>query len=635
MTKRIISLKINNCRAYCGQYDALTLPNGENVLIYGENGSGKSSLYKSMNNYFSRSLVTSFPFVKNRYFSHLEGSIKINFSDFSNSYPLQIVPNTNEEYTFGSVLADSDNDIQFIQTASQVKGFLDYTDLLKVYLHNEEKPNLFELIVLSLLGNHIPLASGGNFKFKSKWEQLQYDLIENSYTRNDRSHRNAINELPNFEIHLRSTLDLVFIELNRLLSTYFNDFNIQLKYILLPLNFNYGWKEHWYTTSDLRLDIFKDGVTIGGNYSDFLNEARLSAIAICLYLASLLQNPANIELKILFLDDVFIGLDAGNRLPILDILRHEFVNYQKFISTYDRHWFELARRQFEVHNDKSWSTLEIYVGTETISNNLIPKPILVKGSSNYEKAVQYLHDKIRPDYPAATNYFRKSVEELIQGLVPAYELIDSKNIQIADYKLTLLLIKTKNFLEKINADTSSVTKIIGLLHNLIHPLSHHEITSPIYRSELKVLESAISNIKELLINLDITNNFKCILEKDKKIKITIIVDAATNHFSFNELKLTDSLILNRNGGIPLLASCSCYTEKCYGTNNGNPIPPYNPRKTDAKFQYNSFEHACDSIYNFLLNKNNVPFAKANNYISQIEYHDGVNGWTPLLQRAVW
>lgn len=280
MAKRIVSLKIDNCRAYYGQYDALTLPNGENVLIYGENGSGKSSLYKSMNNFFLRSLATSLPFVKNRYLNHLEGSVKINFSEFNNSFPLQIVPNTNEEYTFGSVPAQSDNDIQFIQIASQVKGFLDYTDLLKVYLHNEDNPNLFDLIVLSLLGNHIPLASGGNFKFKNKWEQLQNDLIKNAYTRKDRSHRNAINELPNYEIHLRSTLDLVFNELNRLLDTYFPDFNIQLKYVLLPLNFNYGWKEHWYTTSDLRLEILKDGVTIGGNYSDFLNEARLSAIAI-------------------------------------------------------------------------------------------------------------------------------------------------------------------------------------------------------------------------------------------------------------------------------------------------------------------------------------------------------------------
>lgn len=171
MVKRIVSLKLNNCRAYSGNYDVLSLPNGENVLIYGENGSGKSSLFKAMNNYFSKSINTALPFIKNRYFENLEGEIKITFQDFVNDF--EPVPNTNHEYIFGSVV--SDNNVSFIQTASLTKGFLDYTDLLKVYLHNEERPNLFDLVVFSLLGNHIPLASGGNFKFKDKWFYIVYN----------------------------------------------------------------------------------------------------------------------------------------------------------------------------------------------------------------------------------------------------------------------------------------------------------------------------------------------------------------------------------------------------------------------------------------------------------------------------
>lgn len=631
MGKRIVSLKINNCRAYCSNYDALTLPKGENVLIYGENGSGKSSLYKAMNNYFTKSNSPSLAFVKNRYLEHLEGEISITFSEFTNPL-LQIISGTNEEYVFGST--GHDNNIEFIKTASLVNGFLDYTDLLKVYLHKEERPNLFDLIVLSLLGNHIPIASGGNFKFREKWEQLQNDLILNSYTRNDRYHKSAFRELPIYEVHLRSTLDLVFTELNRLLSVYFSDFNIQINYILLPLNFNYGNKWEWYTTSDLRLDIIKDGVSIGGNYSDFLNEARLSAIAICLYLASLLQNPTNVELKILFLDDVFIGLDAGNRLPILNILRTEFNSYQKFISTYDRHWFELAKRQFEVYNDKSWSTLEIYVGSEIINHNTIPKPILISGMSNYEKAVQYLHDRIRPDYPASSNYFRKSVEELIQNLVPKYELVDTENILLADFKLTALLSKTKNFLEKINSDTTEIIKIIGLLQNLIHPLSHHEITSPIYKGELLILEDSIPRLKQLLTDLDIVNNYKCILGQGKNIKITITVDSATNHFYYYELKLKESIILNRNIGNPILSYSKCYLEKMYGTNNGAQIPSFSPIKSDVRFNYTSLENASDLIYNFILAQNGFVFPKETNYLNLIEYYDGTN-WTSINPLLVW
>lgn len=631
MAKRIVSLKINNCRAYCDNYDALTLPNGENVLIYGENGSGKSSLYKAMNNYFTKSKTPALPFVKNRYLDHLDGEIKLTFSEFANS-PFQIVSGTEEEYVFGSVV--SDNHIQFIQTASLVKGFLDYTDLLKVYLHKEERPNLFDLIVLSLLGNHIPIASGGNFQFRHQWEQLQKNLIEYSYTRNDRFHKNGITELPIYETHLRSTLDLVFLELNRLLRVYFSDLALQLNYILLPLVFNYGNKWEWNTTSDLRLDIIKDGVSITGDYSDFLNEARLSAIAICLYLASLLKNPTSVDLKILFLDDVFIGLDAGNRIPILNILRTEFSSYQIFISTYDRHWFELAKRQFEVYNDNSWSTLEIYVGSETINHKIIPKPILVSGMTNYDKAVQYLHDNIRPDYPASSNYFRKSIEELIQDLVPKYELVDAENTQLADYKLTNLLLKTQNFLIKIGADTSEINKIIGLLHNLIHPLSHHEITSPIYKNELLILEDAILKLKKLLVDLDIENNYKCIFEKGKNIKITFTVNSITNHLYYYELKLKETIILKKNGGTPILSLCKCYVERMYGINNSVPIPNFSPSKNDPIFNYISLENASNLIYNYLQIPPKVPFPKSTNHLSQIEYYDGSN-WIPFLPKTVW
>jgi len=631
MGKKITSINLTNCRAYYGSYDSLSLPLGQNLLIYGENGSGKSSLYKALNSYFLRSNDPSTLYIKNRYQPNDEGEINISFSEFDVAG--EIIAGTGASYTFSTL--HTDNEVAFIQNAARIKGFLDYTDLLKVYLHSEPRPNLFKLIVLTLLSNHIPLASGGAFEFGRKWRQLHVDLITKAYTRRSRGHQAALKELPIYEVHLRSTLSLVFDELNRLLRTYFSDLNIQLEYQLQPLNFNYDEQSGWYTTADLRLDITKDGLPVIGDYSDYLNEARLSAIAICLYLSSLLQNPTAIDLKILYLDDVFIGLDAGNRLPILNILRNEFSSYQIFISTYDRHWFELAKKHFEIHSINNWLSIEIYVGTDTVGIQSITKPILVKGESNYEKAVQYLHNRTKPDYPAAANYFRKALEELVPKYIPSYELTNEEKIQIADFKLTSLLYRTKSFIEKTSNDSIEINQIIGLLHILLHPLSHHEISSPIYKAELLVLEEIFVKLENRLKSMDIGANYQCICDPTTKLKVSFVIDATINYNIYYELALKEAMIIRRSAvGPPNLLTGKCFTERTYGMNNGASLKEFKPKRNDSKFSYLSLEDAVDKIHAYLLGFTGVNIPKPVNYLSVIEFHDG-NGWVPLSSQINW
>jgi len=55
--KRITQIDICNYRAFYNEKNSPTkyrinLPNGENLLIYGENGSGKSSFFKALNEIF-------------------------------------------------------------------------------------------------------------------------------------------------------------------------------------------------------------------------------------------------------------------------------------------------------------------------------------------------------------------------------------------------------------------------------------------------------------------------------------------------------------------------------------------------------------------------------------------------------
>jgi energy-coupling factor transporter ATP-binding protein EcfA2 len=629
---RITSIKLTNCRAYFGKYEPILLENGQNLIIYGENGSGKSSLFKAMENYFARSLDPSVTFIKNRYFETEPGSIEIIFSSFDATDGSRIA-GPDQLTTFGSDF--SNNNETYIRSASLIKGFLDYSNLLDVYLHKESRPNLFNLIVLNLLGNQFAVRSGGDFRFKQKWNELQHNLITDSRTRKSRQHQLSLIELRQYHTHLNSTLTSVFNELNRLLSTYFGDFQVSLSYELPEFTFQYGAKWQWNTIASLKLRVFKDGVDISHDYRDSLNEARLSAFAICLYLASLKENP-DLELKLIYLDDVFIGLDAGNRIPILDILTNEFKDYQIIISTYDRHWFELAKRRFKALSQVNWLPVEFYVGQYEYNGGSIARPIVVLGNEYYDLGIKYLHDRSKPDYPAASNYFRKSLEELITTYIPKWETADAENTQIPDYQLTTLCNRTILFLDRTEQDTAYISNIISLLPALLHPLSHHEISAQVYKKELLLVEESITRLKEQLISLNIPLNYRCALEAGKRLKITFTVDAASNHYSFYEIILKEPLILKKQvDDVPVFCKCSCYADRVYGHNGSISYTSYNPNKRNPIFNYESLNSACEKIYSYLIKQPDFGhFQNTDNYLDQLMYHDGTN-WKNITDLIVW
>jgi wobble nucleotide-excising tRNase len=76
----------------------------------------------------------------------------------------------------------------------------------------------------------------------------------------------------------------------------------------------------------------------------YLNEAKLSAIALSIFFAALKLQPVS-RLRVLALDDVLIGLDMANRMPVLEIIDQHFSNYQVFFFTYDNPWFEVVKRR--------------------------------------------------------------------------------------------------------------------------------------------------------------------------------------------------------------------------------------------------------------------------------------------------
>ncbi len=629
--KRITKLEISNFRAFFDSY-TIELNKGENLLIYGENGSGKSSLFKSVSNFLSSSQDAAYPYIRHLNKDTEEGNVTFTFNDY-NSVTNAITSSFGEVISFGTESVTTNTE-QFLKTAELTKGFLDYRILLAVYNHNIAQPNLFNLIVELLLKEFIPV--GGTHPMGKRFAELEKKVTQ-AYTRNTYDYWSGIPEMASFEIQLRNVLNDVFHQLNSFLSDYF-DLNLELDYNLTPLLSTGWWR---LIPKELRLVIRLNGSIIQ-HQSDFLNEARLSAIAICLYLSIIKRNAQLIDFKVLFLDDIFIGLDLTNRLPILDIIKNEFSDYQVFISTYDRHLYELAKRKFETEIPERWKSIELYVGKDSINNLPIDRPILVFGQTHFEKGSQYLHDRQKPDYPAAANYFRKALEETIQKYIPKWETVDIENTQLPDYKLGVLIYRAKRFLEKSGNPSNSLNQIITLISALLHPLSHHEITSPVYRGELEIIENLIPKLILELDLLDISNNYKLIVLNRNTIKVKFIINEITNHFSLYELKITEPFVLKFNPiGPPTILNVSCVAAKSWGENNGTVITgvgkTFSKEERElSRYNFNSIQDAYDRLHAFMIT---IPafgiFPKAANYLDDIEFLDQQGNYQPINSIIVW
>lgn len=79
--KKIVKISLKNFKAYLTPHD-IDLPNGENLLVYGENGSGKSSFVKAIMFYLKSSVDVQLQFIRNIYQSNEEGYVKLSFADY-------------------------------------------------------------------------------------------------------------------------------------------------------------------------------------------------------------------------------------------------------------------------------------------------------------------------------------------------------------------------------------------------------------------------------------------------------------------------------------------------------------------------------------------------------------------------
>lgn len=310
---RIESLLLRAYRAFSAE---LEIPiHSRNLIVYGENGAGKSSIYKALRDLFARRPHRDA--LKSNAHVHvldpvLTPRVTIAFND--GATPLEW---TEAKHPGLPPAADSR-----VALAALRSSFLDYHALLETNaFHGQRRPNLFDLAIETLLADLADATSGK--ALAERWAEA-----ERAMPLVHRSNTNYLTQVETacaaFNASLEAALDAMLPIINDLL-TGLGRHEMRIE------AFERGTVRY----NDARLK--KDRGFVGkelyaklefrGYYPQqpqhFLNEARLSALALAFYLAGRLAcvpSAPSPALKLLVLDDVLVGLDYANRRPLLAVL---------------------------------------------------------------------------------------------------------------------------------------------------------------------------------------------------------------------------------------------------------------------------------------------------------------------------
>jgi energy-coupling factor transporter ATP-binding protein EcfA2 len=403
---KITKVSLKDFRGFPGSTDYIfDLDEGKNLLLYGENGSGKTSLFEALKGLFNHRSPTKFDNkITNVFQPTDEGFVRV---DLSSGTPADY------GWKFDEFPSGQASETQFLDIARRAV-FLDYRDLLAThYVHrNNDYIDVFPLLLETLIPD---IDLGGGSTFRDLWHIINQPAAQApSFFQNVKQVW-----LPNLHSLLNSILIVTPPQTNSL--TYAANALLAKLSPGIQISFNVT-REKFKSWEKFRAlknfgFIVKLNVTYAGytppHPSHFLNEARLTAIALSIFLAAAkLSRPAaaNQEtLRLLVLDDVLISLDFANRLPLLKLLEADFSDWQVFIFTHDLTWFEMARQQVK---ENKWAICELIC--ERRDGEPFERPVLRQGGTIgfLKRARQHLASG---DKRAAAVYARAAFEEKIRA----------------------------------------------------------------------------------------------------------------------------------------------------------------------------------------------------------------------------
>lgn len=566
MSWRINQIEVKNFKFFKNTF-TLNIDR-KNILLYGENGSGKSSIYWSVfthfqayakeqaeaQKYFTANHSQN---LRNRFVDESEGSyIKISFHD-GNSETKSIVDSDVDYYP------TNEETLRFMRGTAMSSDFLNYKILSSLFDFKNSEDNqvfsIFEKEILPYIDFDEPYqkidGTSTDIQNAGEWWGYIKRIIntEGVIPRNEKKYSNfnrgtaqykAYQErISSFNRLLKNKLQFLVLRANTIIEDVFNiEAKIELTVSDAIFNRYIGFRNYSATLESPKIYL-KARMTSSLLANDaliehprsFFNEAKITCMALALRLAILEDHATTDEFpSVLLIDDLLISLDMPFRRMVIKQLLTYSSRFQTFIFTHDRAFFHLVMSEIkQLGNTDEWKTFNLYVKKDDTG---CLQPALVLEESYIAKAKAHLH---MLEIPASVNVLRKAAEKILKNILSQNEILQiifeqgycnlSKMIDVFGNKYAKFL-----GLESLAAHLQDDRKL------LLNPFSHDDIETPFYRRELEKTIEEIEQLGRIHKNVIVdyekvrTVEYKMRVTKDEESNdVTIMFLEQFNSFEYN------------------------------------------------------------------------------------------------------
>lgn len=480
-------IEINHFKAFDSRI-AFISPNNQNLLIYGENGSGKTSVYEAIRQVFYRNRL-------------LKPHITVGASDEVRTADEQTYYRSfSHKQPIGTPLPDisieiNDTDFKSFNSSGYESYMISNADLK--YENTDVVDNkavIKDIINLKLMFSKCMLPS--------------------------------FDEAERIEEFLAANGNLLITNVNNVLQ---NDF---------VENFQIGFENQ---NSDIFIEDTSNNLRESNGIQKVFNEAKINLVLILLFFETvkIMQATADGVKKLLVIDDLTTSLDASNRLFFCNYILNHFTNFQKIIFTHNVGYNNLMFDRIGEHNDSNnWKFYNLYITnqgpqlysysdlqkakeirTEFDAGNLSPVDTGVAIRKRFEADINEIAKYFSID---ATSMAMTIVKKIVEGRAHFYYYKEGKKLKNADDlvdTINVIMTETITTTEKMtkisaeiakyhpDADIVKLQQFIKEFHffekMLIHALAHGTAPMPtfiqkeVYKATylLEHIESLISQVK--------------------------------------------------------------------------------------------------------------------------------------------